>query len=199
MDFKLVMETVTGLNLQVFFDQWFYGEGFPTFNVKYNQIGNNLFIKSTETVSLSTVTPFFKTHLDYLIHTTLGDTVVRLEQNQNIENYTLEINGNVTGIELDSKNWVINKVNSISIDSTLSIVERDSFENYILYPNPANETLNFQKAINAFVKIYASNGSLVLSEAVVNTINIKDLSNGLYFLEYTTSAGETKRNKFIKN
>jgi hypothetical protein len=198
LDFKSVMESVSGLNLQVFFNQWFYGQGYPIFTIKYNQTGNSLFIKNTEAVSLSSATPFFKTHLDYLIHTTIGDTLIRLEQNQNVEFYTLEITGIVTGIEIDSKNWVVNKVNSIGIDTTLNIVEKESFQKYFLFPNPTKDILNFQNPINTIARIYNCNGTLIFRERISNFVDVKNLDSGFYFLEFQTSNGKINRIKFIK-
>jgi aminopeptidase N len=36
-EFKNFMEAQSGLNFTQFFNQWYYGQGYPTFSVSWNQ------------------------------------------------------------------------------------------------------------------------------------------------------------------
>jgi hypothetical protein len=198
LDFKAVMENVTGLNLTYFFDQWFFGQGYPTFTVKYNQTGSFVSIKNTETVSLATATPFFRTHLDYLVHTSLGDTLIRAEQLQATEYLGFNVNGIVTGIIVDPNNWVVNKINSVGKDTTLSIAEIEN-SSVVIYPNPAQRLLNIHSTVQAkSIRILDYNGKLVMSVSNCKQIEISELKSGIYFIELTDENGNSTHQKFMK-
>ncbi|RLD24203.1 MAG: hypothetical protein DRI70_08495 [Bacteroidetes bacterium] len=63
-DFRSVLESVTGTDFSCFFDQWYYGEGFPRFKIQWYQVGDSLWITIEQTSSAPEVTPFFKTPFD---------------------------------------------------------------------------------------------------------------------------------------
>ena len=55
-------------------------------------------MKSTQTQSMPSSVPLFKTPVDYRISRTgMTDTILRLQHNVGVENYTLSLNGTVTG------------------------------------------------------------------------------------------------------
>ena len=197
LDFKSVMETVSGLDLTTFYNQWFYGQGYPIFTITYNQTGSFLTIKNKETVSLSSVTPFFRTHLDYRIQTTTGDTIIRVEHLQATEYIGLEVNGSVTGITLDPYNWVLNKVSSVGKDTSLSLIE-NTIENNLIYPNPAQDKLMIRNVKLQHICIYDTRGAMVISEKSTTTINISELPKGLYLAEMTDIFGKKRYEKFLK-
>src|SRR5581483_9953446 len=78
-DFKTYYETQTGINATQFFNQWYYGEGYPTFTVKYNVSGSNCYIQSTQSTSTPSSVALFVTPIEYkLTRTGAPDTVVRV-------------------------------------------------------------------------------------------------------------------------
>jgi hypothetical protein len=89
----------------------------------------------------------------------------------------------------------------------VGINEINSFENLALFPNPANAVLNIRNTTNgpAHISIYNSVGSLIRKESIdfnsgytTHTINIEEISNGLYFIEIA-SENKTQILKFIKH
>lgn len=198
LDFKAVMETITGLDLNYFFNQWFYGQGYPTFNVKYNQTGNWVTIKNTETVSMASATPFFKTHIDYLVQTSLGDTIIKSEQLQSTEYIGFNVNGTVTGIVVDPLNWIVNKINSVGKDTTLSIEEIATNES-LIYPNPTEKIMYVNGKIQVKqIRILDINGKFIFETYQGNSIEVNSLPSGFYFIEITDKNGMTHFQKFIK-
>ena len=88
-NFKEIVEVTTGEDFTDFFNQWIYGEGYPIFDIKWDQQGDTLFVESVQTTS-TTTTPLFKTHFDLkLNYSTGGDTIVRLYQDANTENFRI--------------------------------------------------------------------------------------------------------------
>lgn len=79
----------------------------------------------------------------------------------------------------------------------------NSISDLSIFPNPANQTLNFSAPYFspdqvALVNIYASNGQIVKSEKQFNSIDIFELNQGIYFIEVITDKHLSKK-KFVKN
>jgi len=180
-DFKHVAETLSGKNFTNYFNQWYYGEGYPIFNVVWTQLNDTLFISNAEATS-TTITPLFKMLIPFKIHTTNGDTLILLQQNQNNENFKIPLSKNVTGIVLDPDNWLVKVVNNI-IQSTNELVKDEN--SFLVYPNPATDIVNiqFSKAGNHKVQVFDLDGRLVLdiqSNNSLITIGTQGMNKGIY-------------------
>ncbi|GIV28467.1 MAG: peptidase M1 [Bacteroidia bacterium] len=204
MDFKASFEAYTGQNLTQFFNQWYFGEGYPTFNVKWNYFGNTLIIQSTQTTSKPSSVPLFITPIEYkLIRSTGGDTIIRVMHSNPTETYTLTINGNVTGIQVDPNNWLINKTIGPTKDNTLDVQGISNKLAINIFPNPTNEVLNIETNDyqNKFYEIRNVLGQIVLHKTSTNNyeqINVSTLPKGLYFLIIKNLSGEILVNeKFL--
>ena len=150
-DLQAVMEATSGKNLHNFFDQWYYGAGFPTFNTAWNQSNNQLMLDIGETTS-SVSTPFFETSLEIKAKRAIGDTVFRVFISQNVSDFNIACTGTVTSIVIDPHQWICNKVGTITYDTTLYIsgieeVETGN-EQYKIYPNPASAYVTIQYNLN---------------------------------------------------
>ncbi len=114
-DFKTVCEQVSGRNLTDFFNQWVYGEGYPTHNVNYFKWGlDSLILTVNQTVSMPSVTPVFKGLMEYKITSPTGDTTIILNQTTNPQIFKVPYSHlNPNSIVVDPNNWVINKTGTI--------------------------------------------------------------------------------------
>jgi aminopeptidase N len=204
LDFKTSVENSTGLNLTQFFNQWIFGEGYPTFTVRWNQIGSSFYLKNTETVSMSSVTPLFITPLEFRLTRSTGDTIIKVFQDALVKDYSFNINGTISNVTTDPNNWILNKGTVTKDVNLVGIKENNSNSNYIsIYPNPASNTLNIKNIISSATKnydynIYDVSGKLILSGTTVQTIDISKMPNGMYFIQVKNERGELlKTGKFI--
>jgi aminopeptidase N len=106
MDFKEVLEETSGMNFTDFFNQWYFGAGYPIYHVTWNQEGETLTLHSSQSTS-STLTPLFKMSMEFRILYSQGDTLVRVFQGANEETFQFVIPHVVTGIEVDPRNQVL--------------------------------------------------------------------------------------------
>lgn len=71
-----------------------------------------------------------------------------------------------------------------------------------VYPNPANDVLNFNLSVNATsVSIIGMDGKVISTEVInANTaaVNVSNLVSGVYFYEIATENGSLVRNTFVK-
>jgi hypothetical protein len=114
-DFRHVAETTSGKNFTDFFNQWYYGEGYPTINVTYiRQTPDSIILLVNETVSAPAVTPFFKGLYEFTIKSAQGDTTVKAYVTSNNQQFKFKYNKTPNGIVVDPNNWVINATGTIT-------------------------------------------------------------------------------------
>ncbi len=205
-DFKNFMQTYTGLNLTQFFNQWYYGQGYPTFSATWNHVGNVFYLKSTQTTSFPSSVPLFITDVDYRIsRTAKPDTIVRLFHGQSVENYTLALTGTVTSIGVDPNNWILNKVGTIVKDVTTGGVELENADASVFVgPNPTSDALNIYMYNNekATVEVFDVTGKLMLTQSFDTHIefDISKFANGIYTVTIKNKSGDLiKTTKVVKN
>lgn len=84
-------------------------------------------------------------------------------------------------------------------DSQLSIEDFNSKNKISVYPNPTTNyiTINSEESIT-FASLYTINGQKIKTELQENKIDVRHLSNGLYFLNLQTENNNTQTFKIIK-
>ncbi len=186
-DFQASVQNTTGLNLNQYFTQWIYGEGYPTFNVHWNQVGNNFTMRSIQTVSDAAITPLFITPIQYTLIRSIGDTTIRVMHATDTAWYNFNVAGTVTNIMVDSANWIINKVSGPTHDGTLSGI--NNYNNIeaatSVYPNPANNLITVKSEGNFTFKLFDVTGKLMLTKKCNSTesMDVSTFANGIYFYE----------------
>ncbi|HRD37218.1 MAG TPA: hypothetical protein PLC65_01190, partial [Bacteroidia bacterium] len=91
-DFKNYAQTFTGMNFTQFFNQWYYGQGYPTFAVTWNSMPGKAFVKSVQTTSMPSSVLLFITPMEYkFARTGYPDTTVRVMHSNATENYTISM------------------------------------------------------------------------------------------------------------
>jgi aminopeptidase N len=208
-DFKNYYSTFTGINANQFFSQWYYGEGYPTFNVKYNHLMNTFFLRSTQSVSMPGVTPLFITPMEYSIKRAGKiDTVIRVMHSQATENYSFALSGTVIAVVCDPNNWVINQVVGPAKDQGLGIellagMPEDPYPAMSIGPNPAEQEVILLDPLGAGgTAVLTTIDGRVLAEfnvAARTAVPLNGLSPGVYLLIVKDGAGDTRKvEKIVK-
>lgn len=190
-DVQGIFENVTGLTLTDFFSQWFYGEGFPTFNINWNQENGQTILKLSETVSMPNVTPFFKTSLELKLNSPQGDTTVRVFLSQNGDIFHFNWDNTLNGIETDPNQWVLNMDGALVKDTSLHALPSGMEENtttpLAIYPVPAKDQLviSAAKAVKN-ITVYDMAGRQIntyTGTGEKTTLDISNLTTGAYIVE----------------
>jgi hypothetical protein len=207
-DFQNYYQAQTSINPSIFFNQWYYGEGYPTFSVNYNFRNNNFLLRSTQSVSKFSVTPLFITPLEYRISRAgKVDTVIRVMHSTAVENYTIPLTGTVTGVVCDPANWIINKSN-VSRDTMMgyvapppvdpnpvSITEYTDYSGLTCGPVPAHDEIYIGNAanLNGTIRIYDLAGKLVQAKPLAGntTVPLDNVRSGQYLLKIEDGFGQT--------
>ncbi|WP_324670780.1 M1 family aminopeptidase [Hymenobacter sp. GOD-10R] len=206
-DLQRVFEGEAGRSLAYFFQQWFVGQGYPTFNVRWNQVGASLYLQTTETASAPTVTPFFDTDLDYKVNYVGGTSqIIRLRQGQPVASFSVPALGTVSSIELDPDQWILNGNGTIQRDNGLVLATKNavSAAQLHVYPNPCRDVLQLpdlgQNGTAATAEVLDAAGRVVLRQHLRagQPLNTRNLASGLYLLRFTTAGGEVLRGRFVR-
>ena len=83
-------------------------------------------------------------------------------------------------------------------DPTLSVGNQES-NGFALYPNPVQNYLQIQTSFTSgSIRLYHTNGALILETELTQTLDVSRLSTGMYLLEIETSEGDISTQKFLK-
>ena len=199
LDFKAVAEELSGKNLTDFFNQWYFGEGYPYFYITYSQQNDSLYINVNQLTSAA-VTPLFKMNVEYKINYNGGDTIVKLYQQANVQTFKIPMNKLVTGIVFDPNNWIINGLVNINR------IDENKATNFLIYPNPCSDKLQIYLGSNKSgqyqIRITDISGKEILIKNWFadnsSEIDISNLEKGIYFLQISDGINKSVQ-KFIKN
>lgn len=187
-DFQAVLESESSMDFSAFFEQWYYGEGFPRFGIYWNQIGDTLKIRSEQTTSASDITPLFQLPFEVEILKADGLTErIRLMQNMNIEEYFVPVRGRVEDIIFDPDKHLLKTATVIQ--------ELPVNKAYRIGPNPVSTELFIQfPNAGPFDELRITNlagQNVLILKDMENpiTMDLSSLVDGPYLLELSNSRG----------
>jgi len=201
LDFMNVLNDVSGMDFTDFFDQWYFGQGYPTYSIVWSQNGGGLNMEVTQTTSYPSATPLFTNLMAYKFNFYTGeDTTVYLKQTDNVTSFTLPITEEVGLINIDPGNWVVNQTGSI----VTNIEEHDGPLSFEYSPNPANDIMNisFGKShvMEREIGIYNMAGKELMSDKTMQdniSFDISNLPSATYIIKVSDELNQISQ-KFIK-
>lgn len=206
-DFQNVVTTslgpvVNGMNIDTFFQQWIYLEGFPEYTLRYNQnSAGQVLLAANQAGSVASSVPYFITPLEVKFRSATGDTVVRFFNNSPSQIFSFNWNKTVTSVVVDPEKWLLYRLNSLTKDTTLS-VDGSYTSNLVVSPNPTTQNWELS-AIPAQTQLmlYDIQGKLIWNHLQVNkgntTIDSEGLPAGIYLLQAINS-GSSQTMRLLK-
>jgi hypothetical protein len=208
LDVKAVLETESGLDFTNMFNEWYFGEGYPTYSTRRNAVGNDLNFEITHIASKPSVTPTFTNPIEIKFsRTSQSDTTIRFDISGNSNQYFIPNIGVVTSVvAIDPNNWIINKngTNITDINFVAEINEFSKADFITIYPNPTAGTLHIElpkEISNCVLKITDLNGKLIKKCNVSNSIKIslENYLSGTYLFVFEINDSIIKIEKVQKN
>ncbi len=199
-DLKLHLEQVSGKDLTEFFKDWFKGQGYPTYNVEWTQIGSNYVnIKMNQTTSHTSV-DFFELPVALKFKNATQEKTIVVDNTSNGEKFFRNIGFIADTVLIDPEYWLVTK-NNVSAK-----VPDPAFGQNIVqvFPNPIQDhfyiymhkmvasTANINLYNAAGQRVYAKNVNLINGAEYVE-VPSQNLPKGAYFLRI--NAGDFK---FVK-
>lgn len=187
---KQHLETASGKNLTEFFNDWVYGQGFPTYTAAVSILGNQQAkITLSQTTSHNSVSFFEMPVRIKLVGNNGQSETVTLNHTQNNQEFIVDLPFDIINeVIIDPDKDIISKNNT----STLAVTEFQKNANAIsLVPNPASDEVRIVATEGVTVSqmdLYDVNGKQI-AHSLTNPYAVSHLSAGVYTLAITTNKG----------
>lgn len=195
-DLKAHLQTVSGMDLTEFFNNWIYNQGYPSYDIVATNttLGNARFVVN-QTQSHSSVS-FFEMPVPVRIFGAGGQQFDLVLQNTtNNQTFDVAVPFKVTGVTFDPNKHIISDGNT----AALSLGNNMYAYEIKVSPNPAANLLNLDipTQINLEKVIVFNNLGQRIFETDSPSFDVSKLSTGVHYLTIITSEG-TYQKKFIK-
>jgi aminopeptidase N len=195
-DLKSQLETVHGSSLTEFFNDWIYGQGYPTYIVNAQNWGAGQAKITVSQTQSNTSVSFFEMPLEIRLSGAGGLTRdVVVNHTFSGQEFIVPVPFVVTGVTFDPNKHIISRNNV----ATLANESFDLEQTISIYPNPTTNELHIMMPTTLQldkVQIYNTLGQLVGQKDAID-FSVAELSAGLHLLKITTSEGVIHKN-FIK-
>ncbi|MCK4545888.1 MAG: T9SS type A sorting domain-containing protein [Candidatus Eisenbacteria sp.] len=206
--FQQAIETVSGQDLDWFFDEWIYDRHWPEYEYSWQVSASrygysmNLAIDQVQTTG-----PVFAMPVEVGITTVAGDTLVTLWVDEAHELFRLDLGAEPTAVDLDPANWILDEHEEVAyteVGEQTALVPDLRLEQNV--PNPFNPSTTIRYSVpgreHVRLEIFNATGQRVaclLDERVPSgwgqvVWNGRDdsgeaVASGMYFCRLTTDAG----------
>lgn len=196
------LEAVSGETLTEYFKDWYEGQGYPIYNVKWAQSDNNVKIKIEQTSSHPSVS-FFEMPVEIKLSSDNETQYIRLDHNSSGQIFDLNIPFQSTKVEFDPNLWLAAKHTIVNDNAILSNTKYNAVTNLIISPNPFEDILNISNLSNLDMdfNIRDVSGRMIRNGKLSHTqesIELSSLMSGMYFIKLQSESGANTVMKIVK-
>lgn len=194
------LELVSDMDLKEFFNDWFYGEGYPSYHLSYQlNDDNSIALRLNQTTSHPSVT-FFEMPVPVYFSNGIKDTIVVLDHLYDGQEYSLNLGFKPDSIAVDPDQWLISANNTVEEGM---INKTNDYSNFIqVSPNPFKDEIKINTAFNnmsLFYRLYNTQSKIISSGFLNPEYRLQIEGNpGIYFIEIFQSGGQRNISKLIK-
>lgn len=203
-DLQRNLEEASGKKLDYFFNDWFYGQGYPSYHVQWSQIGNDYVKIKMDQITSHPSVKFFALPVALLFKNATQQKTIVIDNKNNNEIFFKNIGFVADTVIIDPEYWLITR-NNISEKIKDNIGEKNVVR---VFPNPF--TNSFYLYLQNFdvqkiqLKMYDAKGRMVLKEELLinaslfKEIDTQRFSRGVYFIKIETDKGEEVIKRIMK-
>ena len=190
-DLRHHFELTGNQNLSQFFDEWYYGSGFPSYRVEWERVDNTIDLTIFQTTSDTSVN-FFHVPVPIELKGENGDTIVIADPTYSGENFLYNPGFKVEQVVFDPDLWIISKDNRVvEISNGLN----DKVE---VFPNPGRDIFTlYSKSPELFatsLDVFDHTGKKIISISYPDSnskhkIDMSTFSAGNYIFRIATGSG----------
>lgn len=176
-DFQRVCEAVSGMDLNFFFQQWIYGEGYPQYAFRMESEASGRAAEVRVIVEQKQPWQVFQMPLDLLFRFADRDSLIRVWNDQRRQEYLFRFSQPPVSVELDPENWILKEawqlgtgVSGPRLPRNMQLVRH--------YPNPFHQGCWFWINVPAKEKVSLQIFD-VLGRQIITLIDA-ELRTGIY-------------------
>ncbi len=203
-DFKAHLESAADTSLTEFFNEWFYGQGFPSYNVLWSQDSEyNLTLSIHQTTSDPSV-DLFRMQVPFRLYGDNDSLDIVLNNNSSDQIYHLQIPFSVDSIVLDPDIKLLHANDAvIKAEMLVGVLP------LVVYPNPAADVLYLQLfpfGATQYTLIIYNNASQIVLRKDINLnetnaliqVDVADFSPGAYVISMRDAEHDVIKKIIIK-
>lgn len=201
-DLKNIAATIYGQNLDSFFNQWIYEQGYPIYGAKWNESGNQKFVQLTQTTSDPLSVTTFDMPVEIKFHSADGaDTTIRVFNNQSSQLFQTSWAHTVDSVYIDPSNAIIKKLGTIKYDSTVSVTNITKWQQVHVAPNPGKDFWKITGIQDkCTLQLMDMQGHIIWqNQNVLSGIKVPagNLATGTYLLQLNDNKGDSTTIRLI--
>jgi aminopeptidase N len=187
---KSHLEISGGRDLTWYFNDWYTGEGYPSYHINWSQQGDSVFFVVNQTQSHVSVS-FFEMTIPLQFKTGSRDTIIRFSNTFSGQPFAVKIPFKVDSVVFDPDCQLISGNNTIG-----AIAENTWQHSVKIYPNPADNRITFyftgiHLCDESQMKIYDPSGCLIEElhvepDETEIQLNTSKYAQGLFFYVLST-------------
>ncbi|MGB4848949.1 MAG: M1 family aminopeptidase, partial [Saprospiraceae bacterium] len=179
-EFQSYLENQSGLDLHEFLADWYYGQGYPSYQLKWSQQADSLILTLGQTQSDPSVS-FFEMPVPVLVRLNGVDNIFVLNHTSNNQRFSIyRGNASVDSIGIDPDLWLLSKNNTIEQVIT-AVDETDKQNSFDVFPNPAHDFVQIRSKEPVFsVEVIDVAGRKFEARLANNRIDLTDFNPGIY-------------------
>jgi hypothetical protein len=190
-------ENASGLDLDYYFNQWIYGEGYPIYNIQCSNATNGTINVNINYITTTSTTTTFKLPVPITFVGALSDTVIYFPCENQSEQFTIQLPFTPEYFVCDSNHQIIAKSNAMT---GIPITKKE--DDFALYPTLTKGELyisNFgltmqYQILNEQMQVVREGD---LHPHQLNQLDVSALANGLYYVR-AKNASSLHIQKFVK-
>ncbi len=201
---KQHLEAVSGHDLTEFFEDWYLGEGYPSFQVQWRNTDHGLYLKIHQTTSHPSV-DFFEMPVEIGVYSPEQDSLLRLDFKEDGQEFEIAMPWTVDSLAFDPRMWLISANNTTEVVTGLEDFPVDS--PYHIFPNPTAGAIHIHNTSSSAIRqiaLYSTHGKLLFSEPVsvspglIYELDVTRHPTGLYILVLRSANGRVSSYKIVK-
>lgn len=188
------LETTSGVDLSGFFNDWYYGQGFPSYQLEWGQKEKTVKLTVHQTQSHTSV-PFFEMPITVTFIGPTKDTTLIFDHTYSGQIFTPIINFPVIRVKFDPALWILSSGNTVVEKQELT-AEDDQVS---IFPNPTKNNLNILSLNNAntveYFEITDASGKIVFKSDTypgmqkIISISTIPFAKGIYSIKFFLRSG----------
>ena len=200
-DLRAHFEQTSGKDLKELFNDWVYGQGYPTYTLSWRQNNDNSFYLIVEQKQSHSSVDFFELNIPVQLSGDGKDTIVYFNNTENNQEFVLNIDFNVEKVTFDPDLWIISRPAQIVLYQ--KVLES---EKVLLAPNPVTDKLFVRTNLpdtTVDVQIFDINGKKVKEFNNIENphkfkLDLKELRQGIFFIMINAKSEKIVK-KFMKD
>ena len=179
-ELKGFMENASGKDFDEFLNDWFYGQGYPSYDLRWTQVQDSLIVWVGQRQSHPSVA-FFEMPIPILVVLDDIENIFRVEHTSHDQRFSFYIGeASVDSIGFDPERWVLSRNNTIT-EITTATKDHLANDGYIIFPNPVSSYFEVIPSTGIHkVEIIDAVGRVHFHSLTGNKVEVSDYSPGIY-------------------